>query len=150
MSRKLKGAADTEEFGAQVGSRLVGGEVIELISDLGGGKTTFVRGLAKGSGSKEHVTSPTFTIRNDYEAPKLKIAHFDFFRLNDDPGNLTDLLSEAISLPDTVVVVEWADAVKGVLPYEHVKIILNTTAPNERLVKVFCPERLRYLFEGMF
>ncbi len=148
--KKLRNEKATEELGFKVGSRLRGGEIIELISDLGGGKTTFVRGLARGAGSKEHVTSPTFTIRNDYKAGKIKIAHFDFFRLDNDPGILSDLLAEAISDPDSVVVIEWADVLHGVLPREHVKLELSVTGYQERIARVFYPAELDYLFNGVF
>lgn len=62
---------DTERLGERLGSKLKGGEVIELVSDLGGGKTTFVRGLARGMGSTDHVSSPTFKISNVYSTEKL-------------------------------------------------------------------------------
>lgn len=68
----------TEKLGEQVGKRLKGGEVIELISDLGGGKTTFIRGLARGMGSTDHVSSPTFTISKFYSVkPKPQTTHLD-------------------------------------------------------------------------
>ena len=69
----LSTARETERFGALVGSNLKGGEVIELVSDLGGGKTTLVRGIARGSGSADHVTSPSFTLRNDYIGKDISI-----------------------------------------------------------------------------
>src|SRR4051812_18557733 len=88
--------ADTERLGELLGSRLDGSEVIELRSDLGGGKTTFVRGLIRGTGSKDHVVSPTFTLSRIYQTKDFQIHHFDFYRLND-PGILADQLAESIS-----------------------------------------------------
>ncbi|MBX4191001.1 tRNA (adenosine(37)-N6)-threonylcarbamoyltransferase complex ATPase subunit type 1 TsaE, partial [Candidatus Saccharibacteria bacterium] len=76
-------SAETESIGSLIGASLKGGEVIELRSDLGGGKTTFVRGLAAGAGSKANVTSPTFTLSRLYPAKNFSIHHFDFYRLND-------------------------------------------------------------------
>jgi len=64
-------------------------EIIELRSDLGGGKTTFTQGLAAGAGSKDAVSSPTFTLKKIYRAGELHIYHYDFYRLNE-PGILKD------------------------------------------------------------
>lgn len=112
-----------------LGKRLCGGEVIELRSDLGGGKTTFVRGLARGVGSKDNVTSPTFTLNKIYTGKNLKIYHYDFYRL-DDPGILTDQLVEALGDEKAVTVIEWGDVVKEVLPAERFIIKFELTEKN--------------------
>src|SRR5580658_6146792 len=106
----LKSPKATLDFAAQIGQNLKGGELIAIASDLGGGKTTFVRGLTKGAGSTEHVTSPSFTIRNDYSAKNLDIAHFDFYRIND-PGILRDMLEEVIDDSSVSIVIVWAGVV---------------------------------------
>jgi tRNA threonylcarbamoyladenosine biosynthesis protein TsaE len=125
-------SAETERLGELLGSQLKGGEVIELRSDLGGGKTTFVKGLAKGAGSKSNVTSPTFTLSRVYPAENLQIYHFDFYRLSD-PGILADQLAESIN-NQAVVVVEWADIVEAVLPVGRISIQFKPTIndPDER------------------
>src|SRR5687767_41688 len=71
----------TEQLAEQLGQRLKGGEVIELASDLGGGKTTFVRGLARGFGSTDKVSSPTFTVQKVYKTGGKEMHHYDFYRL---------------------------------------------------------------------
>src|SRR5205809_5112570 len=86
-------SSDTERLGELLGSQLSAGDVIELRSDLGGGKTTFVRGLVRGGGSRERVSSPTFTLSRLYKAKNFEIQHFDFYRL-DRPGVLEDQLAE--------------------------------------------------------
>lgn len=128
-----------------LGSRLRGGEVIELRSDIGGGKTTFARGLAKGAGSKDRVSSPTFTLSRIYKTQNFEIHHFDFYRL-EDPGILADQLAEAVS-DDNVVIVEWADIVKDVLPERRISIEFKPTAasPDERQITFFYPENYRGL-----
>lgn len=127
-------SADTERLGELLGSQLKGGDIIELRSDLGGGKTTFVRGLAKGAGSQDRVSSPTFTLSRVYKTKDFEIYHFDFYRL-DDPGILKDQLAEAVQAK-SVVVVEWAGIVKDVLPKERITIEFKPTAnsPDEREV----------------
>jgi tRNA threonylcarbamoyladenosine biosynthesis protein TsaE len=129
---------------------LSGGEVIELRSDLGGGKTTFVRGLAGGAGSKDNVTSPTFTLNRIYQAGDLQIHHFDFYRLND-PGILADQLAETVNDDKAVVVVEWADIVRDVLPAERLSIELKPVANDsqERQIDIKYPESKRQLITSL-
>src|SRR5690606_23307454 len=73
----------TEQFAQILASKLRGGEVIELVSDLGGGKTTFTRGLVGGLKSTDTVASPTFTISREYTGGRLHVYHFDFYRLGE-------------------------------------------------------------------
>jgi tRNA threonylcarbamoyladenosine biosynthesis protein TsaE len=136
---------DTERLGAWLGSQLKGGEVIELRSDLGGGKTTFVRGLVRGAGSRDRVSSPTFTLSRIYKAKNFDIHHFDFYRLND-PGILADQLAEALE-NNNVVIVEWADIVKNVLPESRISIEFKPVASSseERQITFHYPEPQRQL-----
>jgi len=123
---------------------LRGGEVVELVSDVGGGKTTFVRGLAKGMGSSDKVASPSFTLSREYRAGELTMFHFDFYRLND-PGIVANELAEVVGDPQAVVVVEWADIVEDVLPDERLTIHISSIDDTEREFRFSCPESLRYL-----
>lgn len=139
-----KDVAATEALAAAIGQRLKGSEVIELVSDLGGGKTQFVRGLAKGMGSKDQVASPTFTISREYHADKLTMYHFDFYRLAE-PGILTAELAEFINDPQAVVAVEWSDIVKHVLPEKRLTIHLVLTGETSRHLDFSYPHELAYL-----
>jgi tRNA threonylcarbamoyladenosine biosynthesis protein TsaE len=112
---------DTERIGELLGSLIKPPEVIELRSDLGGGKTTFTKGFARGLGSKDRVASPTFTLNKIYKSDHLEIHHFDFYRL-EEPGVLSEQLEESLQNPRVVTIVEWADIVKGVLPKERIAI----------------------------
>lgn len=129
---------------AEIGAKLRGGEVIALVSDLGGGKTTFVRGLASGAGSPDRVSSPSFTLTNVYQAPPLTLQHFDFYRLQA-PGLLRDELAEVIADPLNVVVIEWAAIVEDVLPSDHLTINIRVTGETSRDYELYCPEPLAYL-----
>ncbi len=122
--------------------------MIELVSDLGGGKTTFVRGLVHGMGSSDHVSSPSFTLTNQYRAGTLTMQHFDFYRLSE-PGIMRDELAETVADEQTVTVVEWADIVEAVLPTDRLTIHLIATGETSRSFEVRCPERLSYLLEGV-
>lgn len=133
---------DTLRLGEILGNKLLGGEVIELVSDLGGGKTTFVRGLARGCGSRDNVASPTFTLSRIYKCPDgRQIHHFDFYRLNE-PGILADQLAESINDKKVITVVEWSTIVKEVLLAGKLTISFQMTpnSPDERIIKFDYPE----------
>lgn len=127
-----------------VGRELRGGEVIELLSDLGGGKTSFVRGLAKGAGSADTVSSPSFTLMNQYRASKFTIYHFDFYRLPE-AGIMRQELEEVAGDKQAVVIIEWADVVHDVLPAEHLTIQITSVGETARQFEFRCPEQLNYL-----
>ncbi len=118
------------------------------MSDLGGGKTTLVRGLARGLGSHDHVSSPTFKISNVYSAGKLQLHHFDFYRLND-AGVVAHELHDVLEDPQAIVVVEWGDVVQNVLPPDRLNIQLKATSENERQITIKYPESLGYLIEDL-
>jgi tRNA threonylcarbamoyladenosine biosynthesis protein TsaE len=143
---KSTSSEETEGLAARLGSKLRGGEVIELVSDLGGGKTTFTRGLVRGADSGDKVASPTFTLSREYKAPKFVIAHFDFYRL-DEAGIVADELAEIIHDPAYVTVVEWGDIVHDVLPQNRLTIIIMQTGETDRQLTFTYPEELEYLLE---
>jgi tRNA threonylcarbamoyladenosine biosynthesis protein TsaE len=138
----------TQELAESIGRKLRGGEVIQLISDVGGGKTTLVKGIVKGAGSKDLVSSPSFTIRNDYRFKDMTIAHFDFYRLND-PGILQNMLAEEIANPKTVVIIEWAKIVDDLLPADHVALTIHTMGLTSRRISINSHEKFSYLFVGV-
>lgn len=136
----------TEQLGEAIGKRLRGGETIELVSDLGGGKTTLVRGLARGFGSRDRVSSPTFTISNEYKSGDRTLYHFDFYRLGE-AGIVADELSEAANDPTASVVVEWGDIVADVLPAARLTIAIKAVGEEERVLTLTYPTSLAYLLE---
>lgn len=141
-------SADTERLGELLGQKLKGGEVLELRSDLGGGKTTFVKGLARGLGAKSNVSSPTFTLSRIYQAGDLEIHHYDFYRLNE-AGIMADEIAESVANPKVVTIVEWADIVESVLPKDHLSLELKPTAndPDERQLIFSYPESMAKTIE---
>jgi tRNA threonylcarbamoyladenosine biosynthesis protein TsaE len=140
-------AEETEKLAEKIGRALKGGEVIELVSDLGGGKTTFVRGLARGFGSHNKVASPTFTLSRVYESGDREMHHFDFYRLHE-PGLIAEELVDVLGDHRNVVVVEWADLVKDVLPRRRLTINIEHIIEGRRLT-FHCPDPLRYLMEAV-
>jgi tRNA threonylcarbamoyladenosine biosynthesis protein TsaE len=139
---------ETEAYANKLGKRLKGGEAIELVSDLGGGKTTFVRGLAAGMGSSERVASPTFTLGREYRGKGLTIYHFDFYRLSE-AGIMGHELDEALNDPLGIVVIEWADVARGILPERRLAIEIKVTGENSRELRLTYPDTLGYLVEGI-
>lgn len=137
----------TETLGANIGSRLRGGEVIELMSDLGGGKTTFTRGLVRGAGSEDHVSSPTFTVSKIYKSNKLRIHHFDLYRLHE-AGIMAHEIVELQQDPENVLVLEWAGIADDFLTPDRLMVSFETTSENEREIVMSYPKTLAYLVES--
>ncbi|MBQ1528059.1 tRNA (adenosine(37)-N6)-threonylcarbamoyltransferase complex ATPase subunit type 1 TsaE [Candidatus Saccharibacteria bacterium] len=118
-------------FAETLGKTLKPPLVFELIGDVGTGKTTFAKALAKGLGIKEPVTSPSFTISNRYYFNNNTLIHYDFYRLSD-PGLMSAELKEALSDPTAIVVLEWADSVANLLPKDHIKITFKILPDDSR------------------
>ena len=133
-------------FAAQLGKRLRGDEIFNLVGDLGAGKTTFVTGLVSGAGISEPVSSPSFTLRNDYRGKNIHIVHYDLFRLND-RTELGELLSETLNEANTVIAIEWSGALAGMLPKERTITISLKAASEEdlRIAEINFPENYEYL-----
>lgn len=125
-----------QELASKLGSQLKGGEVIELIGDVGAGKTTFMKGLAKGLGVAEDVQSPSFTINRLYDAKDgLVLSHYDFYRL-DEPGIMNAEITEATLDPKVVVAVEWAENVADVLPKNRITVTIQAVSETERDITI--------------
>ena len=122
-----------KKYGKQLGQELEEGTVLALTGELGAGKTTLAKAIAAGLGVKENVTSPTFTLINEYKSGRLPFYHFDVYRLDDDKAEkaLADIGYEEYFFGSGVTVVEWADRVRGLLPENAVWIELCHTENPE-------------------
>lgn len=141
----IQTAEQMEKFGQQLGARLRGGEIIELIGDIGAGKTTLTRGIARGLDISDTITSPSFTISCNYAGrDDLTLRHYDFYRL-DDAGIMSMELTEAANDPHGVTIIEWADTVRNILPDDHVTISIKYLADNGRELQISTPESMEYL-----
>ena len=120
---------ETEHIGEMLGKRLSGGTVLALRGGLGMGKTAFTRGLARGLGYREPVTSPTYTIVNEYLGGRLPLFHFDMYRLSSS-DDLWDIGWEDYLERGGVCAVEWSenvrDAMEGALTVAISKVDENT------------------------
>ena len=146
----VKSDNDMMLFGQRIGERLRGGEMLELIGDVGAGKTTLVKGLGRGLSVDDDVQSPSFTISRVYQARDgLELHHYDFYRLQD-AGVMSFELAESIDDPKAVTVVEWADTVHEVLPTDRITIKIDYTPDGQgRVVTVTVPEAMQYLREAL-
>lgn len=124
--------------------------MIELASDLGGGKTVLARGLAEGLGFTGEVTSPTFTISRAYLLPSGKeLHHFDFYRLEQNDIVAVEL-ADVAGDPDTITVIEWAGQVGESLPAERLRVSLVAINESEREILVeSLGAKHSYIVEGL-
>lgn len=140
---------DTQALGAMIGRAVKGGEVFEFTSDLGGGKTTFVKGLAKGMGVTDVVQSPTFIISSLHKGERgLELHHFDFYRL-DDPGIMSEELAESLHQNNAVVAVEWGDIVHNVLPENRATINLSVPSDETRVISIELPAKHGHIAKAL-
>lgn len=123
-------------LGREYAKSLTDTKIIELIGDVGAGKTTFVRGLAEGLDIKEAITSPSFTISKAYALPQGgSLVHYDFYRLAD-PGLMAEDLEENLSNPNNIIIIEWGSSVANLLPKNHTVIKIEYTETNGRKVTI--------------
>jgi tRNA threonylcarbamoyladenosine biosynthesis protein TsaE len=144
METVTNSAEETKAIGEKFAAKLVGGEVLALIGDLGSGKTTFVQGLANGLGIRQRIISPTFillrnyTISNSNNDKLNTFNHIDLYRLgNDAERELLDLGFKELSEDErTVTVVEWADKAKGVFSDKTIWIRFNALSGDSRKIEI--------------
>ena len=109
---------------------------LELIGDVGAGKTTLTKALVEKLGSNDEVTSPSFAINNRYQlSDGREVSHYDFYRLGEAGAMSQELLEDLVS-PQTCVIVEWAETVSQVLPAERLQMTITTLADGGRQLEL--------------
>ena len=131
---------ETEDLGARLGAALRPGTVIAYTGDLGAGKTAFTRGLARGLGVTDRVTSPTYTIVNEYLSGRLPLFHFDMYRL-ESSDDLFDIGWEDYLERGGVCAVEWSENVDDAM-VGAVRVNIEKTGENTRRITVEGVEKL--------
>lgn len=127
---------ETEALGVRLAGRLGPGAVVAFTGDLGAGKTAFTRGLARGLGIRERVTSPTFTIVNEYEGGRLPLFHFDMYRMGSS-GELFDIGWEDYLARGGVCAVEWSENVSDAMEEGAVSVdICRGESERQRVITV--------------
>ena len=140
MKLKVKTTSpeETERVAEKLARSLGYPAVISLVGDLGAGKTTFTKGFAKGLDIKENVTSPTFTIMNEYTSGRKPMYHFDTYRLSSLDEALELGFGEYFNLTTLkgASIVEWAENTKGILPARHFEVEIKKLGDNAREISV--------------
>jgi tRNA threonylcarbamoyladenosine biosynthesis protein TsaE len=129
---------ETVALGRELGKRLLPGDFIALIGDLGSGKTHFVQGVAAGDDVPPEicVTSPSYTLLNEYSG-RIPLYHFDLYRLQGD-GDIQDLGFEEYFYGDGVCLVEWAERLDQELPGQNLKIVFSQLDETSRKIDFYC------------
>ena len=125
------------DFGQNLAKTLEVPAVIELVGDVGAGKTTITKGIARGLGIDDEITSPTFTLskRQSFkrEGKECFLVHYDFYRLND-PGIMSEDLLENIQDKNTITIIEWGDSVSDLLPEDHLRFYISINDDGSRSI----------------
>ncbi|MDQ0856601.1 tRNA (adenosine(37)-N6)-threonylcarbamoyltransferase complex ATPase subunit type 1 TsaE [Bacillus sp. V2I10] len=138
---KTNSPDETTKLAVRLGELVKPGDVITLEGDLGAGKTTFTKGLAKGMGIRKNVNSPTFTIMKEYRDGRLPLYHMDVYRMED---SHEDLGFEEFFEGDGVTVVEWAHLIQEQLPPDRLGIRILRVDDESREI-IFVPIGNHYL-----
>lgn len=129
---------ETLDIARDYASSLQKGEVVALFGDLGAGKTVFAKGLARGLGISKNISSPTFVVMRVYStssSPIKTFCHVDAYRLGSSEELLNIGVQDYLEREDAVVLVEWAEKVKDILPRNSKKIELEYLSPDQRRIK---------------
>jgi tRNA threonylcarbamoyladenosine biosynthesis protein TsaE len=141
---KVKSEKETTLVAARIAKTLRGGDVIALEGELGAGKTTFVRGLARAFGIRARVTSPTFLLMRCYSLPRAKVrrgirhlCHVDAYRVRGASALQEIGIAEHLASPDTVTLIEWAERVEKLLPANAIRVhIRYGKKSSERAIEI--------------
>ena len=132
MEIKLSNLKETEEFGFRLGSLLKSGDILCLNGNLGAGKTTMTKSIGLGLGVEEYITSPTFTLINEYKG-RIPVYHFDVYRL-ENADELYDLGFDEYFYGKGVCIIEWADKIEKMIP--KTRIVIDIEKGNNEYERI--------------
>lgn len=128
---------ETEELATSLATRLPAGSVVALRGDLGAGKTVFSRGFARGLGVAESVSSPTYTIVQEYALPRGgRLYHLDLYRISNESSALAFGVDEFLDDPEAWTLLEWPERIEGILPSGLITVCLRHVSAQERELKI--------------
>ncbi|MCL2208779.1 MAG: tRNA (adenosine(37)-N6)-threonylcarbamoyltransferase complex ATPase subunit type 1 TsaE [Treponema sp.] len=130
-----KSPEDTVEVGRQIASLLEAGSILALNGNLGSGKTCLAKGIADGLGIKENITSPTYTIVNEYQNAAFPFYHIDAYRLNNEK-EFEDIGGKEIMNQGGICVIEWSGKIQKSLPENIINVNLEITGSQTRLILI--------------
>lgn len=130
----IQSEVEMKALGEEIAKSFKGGECVELIGDVGAGKTTLIKGIAKGLESVDEVQSPSFTINRVYRVKDdLEIYHYDFYRLHD-VGIIQHELEESVNDSHKITLIEWGESIRNILPKNHTTIHITALSENSRKI----------------
>lgn len=124
MIIETRSAAETYQLGVELGKKAQRGQVFTMVGDLGVGKTVFTQGLAEGLGITEPISSPTFTIVQEYDEGRLPFYHFDVYRIGD-ISEMDEIGFEDYVYGEGVSLIEWANLIEEILPEKRIDIVIE-------------------------
>ena len=124
MEFEVNSIEETTKLGKELGKILNPGDIICLTGDLGTGKTHITKGISEGLGITDNITSPTITIVNEYNSGRLKLYHFDVYRVSD-PDEIYAIGFDDYIFGDGVSIIEWANYIEEILPKEYLHIYIT-------------------------
>lgn len=124
MEFEVNSIKETTKLGKELGKILNPGDIICLTGDLGTGKTHITKGISQGLGITDNITSPTFTIVNEYNSGRLKLYHFDVYRVSD-PDEIYAIGFDDYIFGDGVSIIEWANYIEEILPKDYLHIYIT-------------------------
>lgn len=119
----LSSEQKTISTGKDVAKKLSGGDIVLLHGELGAGKTTLTKGIARGLGVKDDIVSPTFTLMNVYQGDVFTMVHVDTYRLESEQDLIDIGIQDYLGAPDTICIIEWPEKIQGLLKGKETKDI---------------------------
>lgn len=137
MEIRTHSEKETFELGKRIANAVNPGMVILFYGDLGAGKTVMTKGIAAGLGIAEMITSPTFTIMQEYEGGRMPLYHLDVYRI-EDPDEMEEVGLNEYIYGNGLTVIEWAEQIEDILPEDAIKITIerNVENPEDRDIRI--------------
>lgn len=144
----LENEESTKKIGEIIGEKLFNGAILCLNGDLGAGKTTLTKSIAKALKIDEDITSPTFTIVNEYTEGSIPLYHFDVYRIGE-PDEMYDIGFDEYINSDGVCIIEWSSIIRDILPKERLEINLNYSGTGREMEIISYGDKYKKLVEEM-
>ena len=144
----LENEESTKKIGEIIGEKLFNGAILCLNGDLGAGKTTLTKSIAKALKIDEDITSPTFTIVNEYTEASIPLYHFDVYRIGE-AYEMYDIGFDEYINSDGICIIEWSSIIRDILPKERLEINLNYSGTGREIEIISYGDKYKKMVEEM-